>query len=366
MFGQVPIRWLGIPVLLILATAWALASAAEAPEDYPNAEILATADWLEAHAGDSDVVIVDVRNDDHFDGEVIPGAIRMPWGQFRTTDPMLGAAGVFVGATRAQELLGEHGIQRSDTVVVYDSVERDGGATASYVFWVLELLGHENVKLLDGGIDAWKRAGMETSGELKELEAVTYQAPPEELRPALEITGDRIQERLGDRYYQVLDVRSGDEYLGEAPNADWQGRALKLGHIPGAYNVNYEDNWVDTETKLTKPYSELQQLYAGLDPDRAVVTYCHSGRRSSYSYFILRLMGFSDVRLYDRSWNEWGKKSLFYPVETRAHVLAGAAPGTSSMMASFRQKDRRSRAPEGSAGGSAAGGGKSGYISCGG
>jgi thiosulfate/3-mercaptopyruvate sulfurtransferase len=163
--------------------------------------LLATADWLDTHADDPGLVIVDVRNDDHFHDEVIPGAVRMPWGQFRATDPIVGFAGAFVGVNRAQELLGEHGIQRSDTVVVYDSVERDGGATASYVFWILEMLGHENVKILDGGIDAWKRAGLGTSDEPAERNPVLYQAPPEELQAKIEIRGDKLQPRLGDRYF---------------------------------------------------------------------------------------------------------------------------------------------------------------------
>ena len=361
MLGQISVRLSGIAVTLVLATAWALGSAASAPSDYPNSDLLVSADWLGSHANDPGLVIVDVRNDEHYHGECIEGAIRMPWGQFRETDPLVGAAGVFVGVGRAQELLGEHGIQRSDTVVLYDSIERDGGATASYVFWVLEHLGHTSVKLLDGGVDAWKQAGLDTATEPAKLGPVLYQAAPEELRPEVRIRGAQLQERLGDRYWQILDVRSRDEYLGEAPNADWQGRALKLGHIPGAYNVNYQDSWVDKATKLIKPYAQVQQRYAGLDPAKAVVTYCHSGRRSSHTYFVLRLMGFSDVRLYDYSWNEWGKKSLYFPVQTKENILTGPPPGALSL-ATERTEERRQR-PTGDSGAAAR---KSGYISCGG
>lgn len=361
MSSSSPLRPSGIALVLIIAVGWSIVSAAEDERfEYPNGHLLTTAEWLEAHAKDTDLVIVDVRNDEHFGGEVIPDAIRMPWGQFRTTDPIAGVAGIFVGVNRAQELLGEHGLQRTDRIVLYDSVERDGGATASYVFWLLELLGHERVSILDGGIDAWKRAGLETSNEPAKLKPVLYQAPPENLRGNVRIRGNELQQRLGDRYYQILDVRSGDEYLGEAPNADWQGRALKLGHVPGAYNVNYIDNRVDEETKLVKPYSELQRMYAGLNPERAVVTYCHSARRSSYSYFILRLMGFSDVRLYDYSWNEWGKKSQFFPVETKQNILTGPLPGDASMV---NTSTRERQSPPKRDGGQ--GGGKSGYISCG-
>jgi thiosulfate/3-mercaptopyruvate sulfurtransferase len=64
--------------------------------------------------------------------------------------------------------------------VLYDSVERDGGATASYVFWVLDLLGHEKKKILEGGIDAWTTAGGKVAPEPKKLESMFYQAPSDE------------------------------------------------------------------------------------------------------------------------------------------------------------------------------------------
>jgi len=373
-----PIRAIVFGLALAAAIGWALTvGTGQETSDYPNAELLASGQWLAEHLDDEGLVIVDVRTDEHFDGEVVEGAVRMPWNQFQTIDPLARVGGAFVGVVRAQELLGEHGIARDDTVVLYDDVERDGGATASYIFWVLDLLGHEEIKVLDGGIEAARRADVPTSEEPVKPEPVTYQAPPEEMAPNDVIRGPQIRERLGDRYYQVLDVRSEDEYTGEAPNADWQGKALKLGHIPGAYNINYKQNWTNAEEKLLKPYDQLRRMYAGLDPSKAVVTYCHSGRRSSYTYFVLRLMGFSDPRLYDYSWNEWGSKSLYYPVERKANPLQGSAVEAVSMS---RIRDRGARpsasgtsggvsSPASSGGGATSGGGgggKSGYISCGG
>jgi thiosulfate/3-mercaptopyruvate sulfurtransferase len=363
MIVQRPIRSAVLGAVLVLALAWSLALGADETPGYPNADLLASVDWLAENADASDLVIVDVRTDEHFDGAVIPGAVRMPWSLFREIDPMLGAAGMFVGVPRAERLLGEHGIAREDTVVIYDSVERDGGATASYVFWILDMLGHERVRILEGGIDAWKRAGRETTSEPATPEPVLYQAPPEELESSAHIDGSAIYKHLGEPYFQILDVRSRDEYLGEAPNPDWRGRALKLGHIPSAHCVPYESNWRDTE----KPYTELQSLYPGLNPNRAVVVYCHSGRRSSFTYFALRLMGFDDVRLYDASWNEWGKKSLFYPVETAENVLSGPLPGAGGSAASGAKQQTQKQTTS-TAGGDGLTGGKqtSGYISCGG
>jgi rhodanese-related sulfurtransferase len=113
---------------LLLGGLWAFAAAGKASGGYPNATILAGAEWLYRQKSDEGLVLVHVRTDEHYDGKLIPGAIRMPWSIFRTHRPAENIGEVFVGASRAQELLGQHGIGRTSLVVRYDSVERDGGA----------------------------------------------------------------------------------------------------------------------------------------------------------------------------------------------------------------------------------------------
>ena len=137
-----------IAVLLILGSAWALASAKQSAEDYPGGRFLASPQRLQEHLADPGLTILDVRTDKDFDGRLIPGAVRLPWTAFRYDDPARGLGELFVGTARAQEILGTHGVGRDDTVVLYDSVKKDGGATASYLFWILDLLGHERMRVL--------------------------------------------------------------------------------------------------------------------------------------------------------------------------------------------------------------------------
>jgi thiosulfate/3-mercaptopyruvate sulfurtransferase len=361
-----PIRFVMIAAILLLGVYWSVASAISG-EEYPNTGFLATGEWLKSHKGDASLVIVDVRPDKIFDGKLIPGAIRMPWTLFQYEDSVSNMGEVFVGIVRAQQLLGEHGIARNDTVVLYDSVKEDGGATSSYIFWVLDLLGHKNIKVLERGIDGWIDAGGETASAVGKAEAVLYQAPSTEIDMRKWGQADYIMPRLGDPYYQILDVRSREEYLGEKPNVALDGMVLKLGHVPTAYNNDYTSNWTTPEIKAFKPYAELQELYRGLDSGKAVITYCHSGRRGSFGYFVLRLIGYTDVRLYELSWMEWGNKRLFYPVETAEHVFKDdalsattAIPATSG---SGGKTNRKSGAATPSGGESGA---KSGYVSCGG
>ncbi|MBI4632913.1 MAG: hypothetical protein HY742_03370 [Deltaproteobacteria bacterium] len=65
-----------------------------------------------------------------------------------------------------------------------------------------------------------------------------------------------------------------------------------------------------------KSYGELRTLYRAINPEKTVIVYCHSGRRASFTYFVLRLLGFNDVILYDHSRNGWGNWKSPYPIET--------------------------------------------------
>jgi len=355
-------RHIIIAIVLFFGVLWSFSSVAQKQPEYPNSEFLVDAQWLKAHIKDKDLVIADVRSDKYYDGSLIPGAVRMIWSDFRHNDIGLNLASTFPGVKQAQEILGSHGITRKDTVVLYDSVERDGGATASYIFWVLDILGHENKMILERGIDGWKDAGFDLVTIPRQPRPLLYQAISKDIKTRKLIGGDFIYKRLGDYYYQVVDVRSEAEYLGKKGTKGLDGSPLKLGHIPTAVNINYKSAWMDPKSKNIKSYIELQSLYKGLDASKGVILYCNSGRRSAFSYFILRLMGFENVFTYEPSWKEWGNPEKFYPVETQKNILTGnMLPEPASKTALTRQtldadksKKSSSNKPSG------------GYVSCGG
>ncbi len=360
-------RYTAIGILLFLGVTWTLASALQATSeaDYPNANLLVSADWLQQHIQDTNLIVVDVRTDEYFHDDLITGAIRLPWRSFRYNNVTRQIGSLFVGAEQAQEILGKAGILPTDTLVLYDSVERDGGATASYVFWVLDVLGHENKKLLNGGIDAWKAVGGAVATEPASLEPVLYQADQEDIRSRPWGSVDFVFKRLGDPYYQIIDVRSRDEYLGETGNTDMNDQPLKLGHVPGAMNIEYVQAWAHEETKLIKPYAELQETYRGIDADLATVVYCHSGRRGSFSYFVLRLMGFRDPILFEGSWNEWGDHRNYMPTELQENN-----PTSSELPGKATESGRADPASRSTASEKTSSGSPdrtdTGYVSCGG
>ena len=362
-------RLTAIALVLLLGAWWALASAAPEGSAYPNGRYLLRAAELMERQQQEPLVIVDVRTDEDFDGKLIPGAIRLPWSLFRRDAPVDNMGGLFVGPAEAQRILGQHGLFRNDMIVLYDSIASDGGATASYLFWVLDLLGHEKMAILDQGIDGWLAAGGDVVNQPQQRESLLYQAAGKEIEMRRWVDEDFIYPRLGDRYYQVLDVRSEGEYLGRDVNTGLDGSPLKAGHIPGAFNINYETNWVDTDSKALKSYTQLADMYRGLNPTAGVIVYCHSARRGSFGYFVLRLLDFKDVMLYDNSWFGWGRRDRYYPVETAAHVLSGQAPPQVKQTSTTADADGDGQAPtrqQSETQTPSSGSRKKGYISCGG
>lgn len=221
--------------------------------------------------------------------------------------------------------------------------------------------------IVERGIDAWLDAGFDLVTSARKPQELLYQVPSERIAKNKIIDGNFIYNRLGDYYYQIIDVRSKEEYTGQAGTKGLDGAPLKLGHIPTAVNINYVSAWTDSHSKNIQSYAGLQSLYAGLDPNRAVIVYCNSGRRSSFSYYILRLMGFENVYTYEPSWKEWGNPENYYPVETRERVLTSkvlpqaSKVGSAGGISTGKQTGKNANPASGSSNEPTGG-----YVSCGG
>src|SRR5262249_25174905 len=131
-----------------------------------------------------------------------------------------------------------------------------------------------------------------------------------EINPTVAVTTREMVARLNNSDVQIVDARTPKEFSGE------DIRAIRGGHIPGAINIPYEQNWVDPETagKLArkqvtsnagmslKSTDELKRLYSKLDPSKETIVYCQSGVRASETAGVLQHLGFTKVKVYDSSW----------------------------------------------------------------
>jgi thiosulfate/3-mercaptopyruvate sulfurtransferase len=261
--------------------------------------VLVTAQWVEDHLDDPQVVLVEVDEDTSaYDKGHIKGAIKLDW----TKDLQDQVRRDAISQDQFSALLSERGVKNDDTVVLYGG---NNNWFAAYAYWYFKLYGHSDVRLMDGGRKKWELDSRELTDDAVSREATTYTASAPDL--SIRAFRDEAVAAIGTK--NLVDVRSPDEYAGRlmAPAHLPQEQAQRAGHIPTAANVPWSKAANDDGT--FKSDDELKQIYtdAGVDWDKDTVAYCRIGERSSHTWFVLKeLLGQPNVKNYDGSWTEYG------------------------------------------------------------
>lgn len=246
-------------------------------------------------------LLLDLRPAEEFAAGHLAGSVHLDlWGVslIDTSEAPLRAFMWMIG-----HLFALRGVTPDRPVVVYES---SSGMRAARAYWLLEYLGHPNVRVLDGGVPAWTQAGFGLTTEAARPVPSNWHGEPQ---PHLLATAAEVNARLGKlSQTAIVDTRSDGEYYGE------QVRAKRGGAIPGAVHLEWTNNLRPDGTY--KSPEELKAMYEalGVTPDREVVTYCQGGYRAAHTYLALRLAGFPRVRNFTGSWKEWGDREDL-PVE---------------------------------------------------
>ena len=282
-----------------------------ASRGYAHPEVLVSTDWVAAHLNDSNVRLVESNEDTllYASGH-IPGAVHVDW----TTDLNDPLRRDYITREGFSALMSRIGATPDTTVVFYGD---KNNWWACYAFWVFQLFGHTNAKVMDGGRLKWEREKRELTRDVPAIEPTTYDAP-ERNDTAIRAFRDEVLTHV-QKQGQLVDVRSPEEYAGtrmHMPDYPNEG-ALRGGHIPGAKSVPWAKA-INPEDGTFKTADQLRELYVAgnsLKADQPTIAYCRIGERSSHTWFALRyLLGFKDVKNYDGSWTEWGN-SVGVPIE---------------------------------------------------
>lgn len=267
-------------------------------ETYPNAQLLVDVAWVKQNQKDEKTIIIDARSKGYEQGH-IPGAIHLT--SNKLNDPTNPVQGFLVNEEEFTEVVQQAGVNADSTIVVYDE---GNGMGATRLFYAFEYYGLKNqVKLLNGGFTAWLTAEEDVSTDEVTLPQGNFVA---KVQSDLISTAEHIQQNLENEKYVFLDVRSIDEFTGK----DLRGN-LRGGHIPGAVNQEWSlaiDQNTDDGVPKFKSYQQLSADFEklGLKKDITVVPYCQTNIRGAHTYFVLRLLGYEDIRPYEGSWAEWG------------------------------------------------------------
>jgi thiosulfate/3-mercaptopyruvate sulfurtransferase len=278
---------------------------------YSHPESLVSTEWLAAHLHDPGIRILESDEDVLlYDTGHIPGAQKIDWHE-DLNDPVMRD---YISREQFQTLLRAKGIDESTTVIFYGD---KNNWWATYAYWVFQLFGFTNAKILDGGRIKWEQEGREMTTDVPSFPPTSYEAKPRDDSKIRAFFHEVREHSFMGK--PLVDVRSPDEFSGAKTHmADYpQEGTLRGGHIKGAVSVPWAraanpDGTFKSADDLRAIYEQEQ----GLRKDDEIVAYCRIGERSSHTWFVLtHLLGYENVRNYDGSWTEWGN-TVRAPIET--------------------------------------------------
>jgi thiosulfate/3-mercaptopyruvate sulfurtransferase len=303
-FASLVSRVARVAALAALLSLGATFTASAAQGSGGDVQPLVSVPWLNQHLKDKGLVVLDIRSaidgggvkaytQAHIPGSVHSDYDKAGWRVTRNKVPFM-----LPTVAELEKLIGDTGIDEDTRVVVVPAgVSYTDFGSAARTYWTLKTVGVKNVSILDGGVAAWRAAGLPTkSGENKPSPTIFTATLDNNL---LAQVAD-VEKAEGNAGVTLIDARPVSFFLGKekAPNAS------AYGHIPGSLNLD-SASYYDSKTNKLKPRAELAAISAHI-PAGPAVSYCNTGHWAATDWFVLHeLLGRQDVRLYDGSMVEW-------------------------------------------------------------
>ena len=262
---------------------------------------LIEAEELKSSINNLKIKIIDFRKKEFYENEHISGALNI----WRTDieDNSYDYSGMMASKTQIETLFSNFGIETNDTLIIYDD---NGLCNASRLWWILQNYDFKNVKMLHGGLSAWKAINGIVSNEATVITKTTFTLP-EKPKMQYYVSKENVLEALTSNTV-LLDTRTSDEYSGEKKKKG----ASKGGRLPKSVNIDWAEAINFDRDKKLKTITDLETIYGKLNRNDTIIVYCHSGVRSAHTTFVLtQLLGFKNVKNYDGSWTEWSHFNNF-------------------------------------------------------
>ncbi|BAK83129.1 thiosulfate sulfurtransferase [Komagataeibacter medellinensis NBRC 3288] len=283
--------------------------------------VLYSPDDVRTLAASGQAVLIDVRDRKDFEAGHIPGAVNMP--DIFTYLAETTHEGLQALQQTFATLFGDFGLDGRKTAIVYEDAlhTRYGGSCRGY--WILRYLGYPRVGILDGGLSAWRQQG---GALVRETMQPAHTDFPLQVNSQLMATYEDVRAALTNPAIRLLDNRDRVEWLGESSSPYGVDFAPRKGRIPGAVWIEWYDFMTVEDGQATfRTADEIRSLAAsrGLKPEDDIIIYCFKGARAANTYVALSAAGFTRLRIYMGSWNEWSRNEAL-PIE--AGLPKAAAP----------------------------------------
>lgn len=265
---------------------------------------LVSAEITQTHLQDPNWQIIDCQFDlkdkqlgyNNYKIEHIPGAIYANL-DIDLSSPVTDLSGrhPLPAPEKISQKFGQWGINSSTQVVVYDNVY---GSYAARLWWLLKWMGHENVAVLNGGLQYWKSMDYPLSQDIPVPKSTSFQSKPNK---QMLVDAREILQLLPGSQIALIDVRDPERFSGKVEPID-----KVAGHIPGAVNIPWKTN-LDRQGLYLDPAELLLHYEKFIENYKSdnLVFMCGSGVTACHSLVALHSLGITDAKLYPGSWSEW-------------------------------------------------------------
>lgn len=259
--------------------------------------LLVTTNWLAEHLENPDFVLIDAGEADAYRRVHIPGSVGLPHPYLKSRSNRA----LVMPPEEFEPLARSWGLSNDQEVIIYDD---NASLHAARAWWVLRYHGHRNVKIVDGGLNAWLDEDRPLTSRIPRPKAGDFTSN-------LDTSQNCSMEELMDLAMdssdapQIWDTRSDGEWDGSVDRGN-----KRVGRVPGAVHLEWRHLMQGPPARRFRSLDEIRARIeeAGIDPAAPAITYCQAGIRGAFAPFVLALLGNDQARNYDGSMGEWANQ----------------------------------------------------------
>jgi thiosulfate/3-mercaptopyruvate sulfurtransferase len=272
-------------LLFTLIAAMMLASGCRTANAADEGNYIMEAKEVKDYINKQGAVIVDMQKPEDYAKGHIAGAVNIPMVNIVISVPV---PNMLAPKEQIEAVLGAKGIGNDTTILIYDN---NNNMEAARLWWTLQVYGHQNAKVISGGIKALQAAKLEMSVEVPSVASVKYTA--QEKNNNIIATIDEVKAQVNQPYKNtvLLDTRTPEEYA--------------EGTIPGSVLMNYIENNYNDNTYKSVQDIKIRYIENKVTADKQVIMYCKTSVRAAQTYLALYNAGYRNLKVYDGAWLEW-------------------------------------------------------------
>ncbi|MBR0597177.1 sulfurtransferase [Sinanaerobacter chloroacetimidivorans] len=287
----------------LLVVMLAIVIAACNPSEYEETtpQIISAASLTDLISNNDNLVIVDMQSPEEYAAEHVNGAVNIIKDDIVINVPV---ENMLTSKSKFERLMGEKGIDNDSTIIIYDNDKM----SAARLWWSLLVYGNENARVIDGGLEAIKRAGIELTGEVPEIQKTTYTADEKNKAFLSDISDVMDQINEPNPNVVLLDVRTDEEFS-------------ESGKVPSSVMYDYNNIFYSDNTFKDVQATRINFIDNGMRPEKEIILYCRTSMRASAVFLSLYNAGYRNIKIYDGAYLEWSSNPN-NPIELPAGASA--------------------------------------------